>query len=121
VEHDQTNQSSLRLYAMRMLCRSMLGLHLTHFNEDMQHLYEGSQKGGDVPLVRLQVALQERIEVEEDELVHADDARDEGDHGHACLHLLAAALLQPHKQLLRKCLHAVQVSALASDEVQFQT
>ena len=35
------------------------------------NLNEGSQQGGDITLVRLQVALQEGVEVEEDESVHA--------------------------------------------------
>ena len=75
----------------------------------MEHLYEGGEQGGDVSLVRPQVALQEGVEVEQDELVHAHDARDESDHGRARLHLLSAALLEPHKQLLRKGLQAFHI------------
>ena len=76
----------------------------------LEHLDEGSQEGGDIPLVRLQVALQEGVEVEQDELVHAHDARDERDHCCARLHLLTAALLEAHEKLLSKGLQALHIS-----------
>ena len=84
-------------------------------HRQMEYLNEGSQQGGDIPLVRLQVALQEGVEVEQNELVHAHDARDERDHCCACLHLLAAALLEPHKQLFGKGLQALQILRVCQD------
>ncbi len=72
----------------------------------MTDLDEGGQELGDIALVGLQVALHEGVEVEKQQLVHADDPGHQGHDRHARLKLLSGALLQPCKEFLRKCLHA---------------
>lgn len=55
-------------------------------------------------LVGPDVLLQEGVEVEENETVHADHPRHCPHHGQASLKALVAALLQPRQQLLGKIL-----------------
>lgn len=65
-------------------------------------LHERGEQLRDVALVRLQVALQEGVEVDEQQPVHADHARHQRGHRQARLEALATAALQPRKHLLRK-------------------
>ena len=63
------------------------------------YLDEGSQHVGDVALVRLDVLLQEGVEVEQHQLVHANGARHDAHHEQPRLEALVAAV-QPRKQAL---------------------
>ena len=70
-----------------------------------RHLHERGEQLRHVALVRLQVLLQEGVEVEQQQAVHAHDAADERHDRQARFKLLAAAAaLQPREQALRKAL-----------------
>ena len=72
------------------------------------HLNEDGQDLGDVPLVGLDVLLEEGVKVEQQQLVDADGAGDDGHHRQPRLQPLVG-LLQPREQPFRKCLRHMTV------------
>lgn len=71
------------------------------------YLNEGCQNVGDIMLMGPDVLLQEGIEVEKDEAMHADHPRHSPHHGQPGLKPLVATLLQPCQQLLCKILQGI--------------
>lgn len=76
-------------------------------------LHERGEQLGDVALVGLQVLLQERVEVEQQQAVHAHHPRHQRGDRQPRLEALAPVALQPRKQPLRKCLRGKGTPGMA--------
>ena len=83
---------------------AILQAHLQHPSDWEGHLDHDGQEGGCIPLVGQHIALQEGVEIKQEQFVDSCDSRYDAHHCQAHFKPLPSGLVQALEQLLCKLL-----------------